>query len=272
MLGENGEEQFVHTNIAIWILTSASAVFLFVRLYVTSRLEAHVYGTAFVKLPEKLILLVASALLSSATTVGYDTDDDKRAFFRVHHTSTSMTTIATSWSKAAFAITLTRIIQNRILTYCLWAIIVTANMILVLGILSIWIPACGDPLAIYRPEHTLCWPLRDLQYLGGTTIVYGGVIDILLALCPWFVIRRLLLQTREKIGLTIAMSLGTLTGTIGILRAFFQFIKIENTYHFMVFMSIFNFMEPAVSIIAQSIPMFRVLFIRVKRDTQKEFP
>ncbi|KFY50739.1 hypothetical protein V495_00106 [Pseudogymnoascus sp. VKM F-4514 (FW-929)] len=106
MLGENGEEQFVHTNIAIWILTSASAVFLFVRLYccasqkyggttsfsrphgyVTSRLEAHVYGTAFVNLPEKLILLVASALLSSATTVGYDTDDDKRAFFRFHHIS-----------------------------------------------------------------------------------------------------------------------------------------------------------------------------------------
>lgn len=36
----------------------------------------------------------------------------------------------------------------------------------------------------------------------------------------------------------------------------------------MVFMSIFNFMEPAVSIIAQTIPMFRVLFIRAKRDTQ----
>lgn len=116
------------------------------------------------------MLLVAGALLSSATSVGYDTDDDKRAFFRFHHTSTSMTTIATSWSKVAFAITLTRIVHNRILTYCLWAIIVTANMIIVLGIVSIWIPACGDPLAIYRPEHNLCWPFRDLQYIGGTTI------------------------------------------------------------------------------------------------------
>ena len=38
----------------------------------------------------------------------------------------------------------------------------------------------------------------------------------------------------------------------------------------MIFMPIFNFMEPAVSIIAQSIPMFRVLFIRVKRDTHKK--
>lgn len=36
---------------------------------------------------------------------------------------------------------------------------------------------------------------------------------------------------------------------------------------FMVFMSIFNFLEPALSIICQAIPMFRVLVINVKRAT-----
>jgi hypothetical protein len=114
--------------------------------------------------------LVSCALLSCAIAVGYDSDDAKRAFFRFHHTSTSMTTIATSWTKVAFAITLTRIIRNRILTCLLWAIIVTANIVIVLGILSIWIPACGDPIAIYRPVHNMCWKLPPLQYLGGTTI------------------------------------------------------------------------------------------------------
>jgi hypothetical protein len=33
----------------------------------------------------------------------------------------------------------------------------------------------------------------------------------------------------------------------------------------MIFMSIFNFLEPAVTIIAQAIPMFRVLVVGVKR-------
>lgn len=117
-----------------------------------------------------MILLVACALLSSATRVGYDTDEDKRAFFRYHHTSTSMTTIATSWTKVAFAVTLLRIVQNRPMTYFLWVIITTANMVLVLGILSIWIPACGDQLTVYRPERNICWPFETLQYLGGTTI------------------------------------------------------------------------------------------------------
>ena len=119
--------------------------------------------------------------------------------------------------------------------------------------------------------------------------MYGGVIDVLLALFPWFIIRKLLLETREKVGLTLAMSLGAITGTIVIFRAFLQFRAIDNNYRtlpgyicvlcpkvaeqglivtdFMVFMSIFNFLEPGVTIIAQAIPMFRVLVVNVKRGS-----
>ncbi len=60
--------------------------------------------------------------------------------------------------------------------------------------------------------------------------MYGGVIDVLLALFPWFIIRNLLLDRREKIGLTLAMSLGAITGTIVIFRAFFQLKKTDNNY------------------------------------------
>lgn len=35
----------------------------------------------------------------------------------------------------------------------------------------------------------------------------------------------------------------------------------------MVFMMIFNFLEPGVTIIAQSIPMFRVLVVNVKKSS-----
>lgn len=111
-----------------------------------------------------------------------------------------------------------------------------------------------------------------------TDTVYGGIIDILLALFPWLVLRNLLLDTREKIGLTVAMSLGALTGVVVIMRVIFQFVQGDNDFgmppcpsvqahpltrpDFMVFMSIFNFLEPAVTIIAQAIPMFRVLLAR----------
>ena len=35
----------------------------------------------------------------------------------------------------------------------------------------------------------------------------------------------------------------------------------------MIFMAIFNFLEPAVTIIAQTIPMFRVLIVKAKKVT-----
>jgi len=143
----------------------------------------------------------------------------------------------------------------------------TANLILIPGMISIWSPACTDPRRIYRSAYPYCLDLKRLEYLGGATIVYGGVIDVLLALFPWFIIRGLLLDTREKIGLTVAMSLGAITGTIVIFRAFFQLKKTDNNFNFMIFMSIFNFLEPAVTIIAQAIPMFRVLVVNVKKNS-----
>ncbi|KAL2186939.1 hypothetical protein L209DRAFT_683794 [Thermothelomyces heterothallicus CBS 203.75] len=264
---DNGDSAiFSQTNVAIWVLTSASGAFLAVRLWCRHRFSK-LWWDDYVLSLSWAILLVAAALMSRTISSGYATDDDKRRFFLFQNTATSMTTLATAWTKIAFAITLCRIVRNRYLLAFLAFVIVTANLILVPGMMSIWIPACEDPRAFLRPEHTLCYKLRDLRYLGGTTIVYGGVIDVLLALFPWFIIRTLLLETREKVGLTLAMSLGAITGIIVIFRAFFQFRDIDNDYHFMVFMSIFNFLEPGVTIIAQAIPMFRVLVVSVKRGS-----
>ncbi len=52
----------------------------------------------------------------------------------------------------------------------------------------------------------------------------------MLALFPWFIIRNLQLDTREKIGLTLAMSIGAITGTIVIFRAFFQLKDMDNNF------------------------------------------
>ncbi len=35
----------------------------------------------------------------------------------------------------------------------------------------------------------------------------------------------------------------------------------------MIFMSIFNVLEPGITIIAQAIPMFRLLVVNVKKDS-----
>lgn len=109
-----------------------------------------------------------------------ESDNARRAFFRYQNTSTWLAAAATSWSKVAFAVTLTKVVHEPIFKYFLWFIIAVANLILIPGSLSIWIPACGDPRAIYRPAHPMCWELPVLQYLGGS---FMGTYASPLSLC-----------------------------------------------------------------------------------------
>jgi hypothetical protein len=118
---------------------------------------------------------------------------------------------------------------------------------------------------------------------------YMGVCDILLALFPFSVVRKLQLQTREKVGLTIAMSLGAITGLFVVIRVFLQVVQGDFNFgmwqshgklnriranmspiDFMIFMSIFAFLEPCVAIILQVVPIFRVFIIRVSRDISQK--
>ncbi len=110
-------------------------------------------------------------------------------------------------------------------------------------------------------------------------------MDVLLSLCPWFIIRELLLSVREKVGLVVAMSLGALTGIVVILRAFILWLlRDEDQYRTsnsslslqgsvrransqvvaFAFLIISVILEPSITIIAQAIPMLRVMFAKAK--------
>ena len=115
-------------------------------------------------------MLISAALLSRTISSGYETDDDKVRFFLFQNTETTMTTLVIAWSKVVFAITLSRIVWSRYLKYFLWFVMITANLILIPGMMSIWIPACADPRKVFRPAYPTCMNHIKLQYLGGTTI------------------------------------------------------------------------------------------------------
>ncbi|KAK0618932.1 hypothetical protein B0T14DRAFT_429086 [Immersiella caudata] len=268
MAGYSGEDQSAEINVAVWVLISVSTLFLGARCWCRVHF-ARLWWDDFVLAVSWILLLVAGALVSRTIAVVHDESDDaRRAFFRYQNTSTWLAALATSWTKVAFAITLTKVVQERVFLYFLWFMIAVANLILIPGSLSIWIPACGDPRAIFRPAHPMCWELPVLQSLGGSFMGTGGVIDVLLALLPWLILRKLQLERREKIGLSVAMSLGAITGVVVIMRTFFQFVQGDYNYNYMVFMLLFNFLEPAATIVAQTIPIFRVLFRHVRRTTQ----
>lgn len=188
MVGYNGEDQSTEINLAVWILISASTLFLVARLWCRQHFaqiwwDDLVLGVSWVCLPWprcrghpsltditlQVLLLIAGALVSSAIAIVHDESDDaRRAFFRYQNTSTWLAAVATSWTKVAFAMTLTKIVHERPLRYFLWFVIAIANLILIPGTLSIWVPACGDPRAVFRPVQDNCFQLPVLQYLGGS--------------------------------------------------------------------------------------------------------
>lgn len=253
------------TNLAVWAMMIGSGLFLIARLWLRYR-SLKLWWDDLMLTISWFILLIAAAMVSRMISVGSRTSNDKRSFFLLQNTSVTLTTIATSSTKIAFALTLTRIARHRLQLCFLWFIIATATLILIPGIISTWIPACTDPRAKFRPVNYKCYDLAILQTLGAATMTYGGVVDVLLALFPWIVVRKLQLETREKVGLSVAMSLGAITGVVVVLRQFFQFVQGDFNFDFMVFMSIFAFLEPCVTIVLQVIPIFRVLIVRVKRN------
>src|SRR5438552_4572763 len=146
MARDGGHVQFTQTNVAIWVLVGSSAAFLAVRLWCRRHL-AQLWWDDYVLATAWVLLLVAGALISRTMAVGSATDGAKRTFYLLQNTSTEMTMVATSWAKIAFAITLTRLVRNRVQSAFLWFIIVSANLILIPGTLAVWIPACVDPRA-----------------------------------------------------------------------------------------------------------------------------
>ena len=143
MARDGGHVQFTQTNVAIWVLVGSSAAFLAVRLWCRRHL-AQLWWDDYVLATAWVLLLVAGALISRTMAVGSATDGAKRTFYLLQNTSTEMTMVATSWAKIAFAITLTRLVRNRVQSAFLWFIIVSANLILIPGTLAVWIDGPCD--------------------------------------------------------------------------------------------------------------------------------
>ncbi|KAI0007678.1 hypothetical protein F4779DRAFT_619367 [Xylariaceae sp. FL0662B] len=266
------DNAFAASNAGVWTLTASATAILGFRLWCRRSFAQGWWWDDCVLSISWIALVTSAGLLSGALAAGIET----KRFFLLDQLSTTFAAAATTWSKCAFAITLWRLTSGYIPRMLLSLLVISANSLLAVGIMSVWPVVCGDPRAYLRPSTGKCWDGDELKFLGGTFIVYGGVVDVLLALFPWLIIRKLRLGKREKMGAVLAMSLGSLTGIVSILRAVIQFSPSSSRYYQASFVAIFNIMEPSITIIAQTIPMFRVLLLRgvksIKRRTLEAEP
>lgn len=101
-----------------------------------------------------------------------------------------------------------------------------------------------------------CWDKKKLLKFQLFAAYYSAILDFVLAFLPWQILMSLTMKTREKIGVAIAMSLGAIAGVCGIVKAVMVVaLKDPDITYSRVDVTIWTLSEPAVSIMAISIPV-----------------
>lgn len=167
--------------------------------------------------------------------------------------------IAAAWSKTSFAFTLLRIAEARWMRFLVWFFIISLNIALGGGVLITWIQ-CWPVEKTWRPStEGSCWPKHIHVHYNIFAAIYSGVMDIVLALMPWWIIWSANMTLKEKLGVMIAMSMGVFAGII-------SFLKIPSIFGIgkadiidTVPLVIWGAAESSVTIIAASIPVLRLL-------------
>lgn len=92
-------------------------------------------------------------------------------------------------------------------------------------------------------------------------------MDIALVGMAWIVVSKLQMRSkREKFGVGIAMSMGIIAGATSIVKAtIFPTLSDGDITFTSASLHIWSIVEPAITIIAASIPMLRIIFAHVKQ-------
>jgi len=178
---------------------------------------------------------------------------------------------AASWSKTSFALTLTRLTTGRLKAF-VWFSIWAVNVCLGLAALVTWISCTPIPKAWHMEMEGTCWPSNVTVIVGIIGCVCSGVLDLVLAMIPWAIIWKLQMRPAEKIGIVVAMSMGIFAAA----TAFVKSSKISklaagDISYEIADLAVWSTAEAAVSIMAASLPVLRVLIRDVKNSSANKY-
>ncbi|KAF2658914.1 hypothetical protein K491DRAFT_582023, partial [Lophiostoma macrostomum CBS 122681] len=169
-------------------------------------------------------------------------------------------------SKTSFAVTLLRIAAKQWHKWVIWFIIISMN--LAMGLCALLILIQCDPVEKNWNENAKgsCWNPKIQDDFAVFAGAYSSFLDFALAMFPCVIIYHLQMSGKEKAGVIVAMSLGFLAGiTAAVKTAFLPGAGDFTDPNFdFTDLLIWSLAETAVTIIAASIPFFRVLLRRVR--------
>ncbi|KAK8017787.1 hypothetical protein PG993_014113 [Apiospora rasikravindrae] len=175
--------------------------------------------------------------------------------------------IAAAFGKTAYAMTLLRLTTDTWKRRLIWFFATSLNLVLWFGAVAVWCRFCeesprflsGGP---YLPGR--CWPEPFVVKVITFATIYLGASHLILALFPWAIVHNLQMQKKHKLGISTSMSAGALTfgSNVVMLHSIFAILQTaeDNLTYSLAFHPVYFVGGPAISIIAQVVPVLRALF------------
>ncbi|KAK1570306.1 uncharacterized protein LY79DRAFT_677739 [Colletotrichum navitas] len=218
----------------LWILVSLSALFLGLRIYCKLTYSYTKIRFEDILLIASWVILVADAALtefiikSRFGRPGFPINADNISVLAiVGLASITCSFVGQVWSKTAFAISLLRMCDGWKKSF-VWFAIISMNILFAFSASSFWIGCVPLKKRWDIFSDGTCYDLKWVVSFGIFVSVYSGVLDIALAVIPWLILVRptpteassgLRLSKKEKIGVSVALSMGVLAGIAAFIKA-----------------------------------------------------
>ena len=171
----------------------------------------------------------------------------------------SLLILANLWSKTSFGITLLRLPLGRVRVYLVCALIALGTLAIGASAYLVWVQ-CLVASPPWNPY------VGDRCVAPGTMIGYSvfvglfsAVIDFGFAVLPWKMLWGLEMRRSERVGVMLAMGMGTLAGAAAVVKSTI-FPRVYDADHLAgLQVSGWGTVETSVSICAASLPILRAL-------------
>ncbi|KAH9872873.1 hypothetical protein J1614_005267 [Plenodomus biglobosus] len=249
-----------------WWLTFFCGAFLSLRIYAKLSRKQKLWWDDYILIVSWVLLLVEAILTQIGQNVGFGkriadiSPENLSTIILCTSIGASVSCFASTLSKISFGVTLLRLTTGA-LRWFIWFCIITLFLIMLPSALNTWVQ-CRPVAKAWNPSiEGTCWPASITINYGIFNAAWCAAADFSLALIPWKLIWRLQLQTTEKIGVGIAMSMGVLAGICAIVKGIYLVqLRQQDFFYNGKDVTIWTAVETATAIIAASIPVLRVFF------------
>ncbi|KAI0517650.1 hypothetical protein F5B22DRAFT_645832 [Xylaria bambusicola] len=258
----------------VWVITAMALITANVRFYIKWKYRGKLWYDDYILVAAVIFLLANVGLFQKTVSLGYgnhfaDIIDDNplniRTIVMYLQILSALIRLSTTSARISFATTLLQLVNYYEKRFVWFSIITLA---------AVAMPAVIFPFVSCIPYEKIFDPsipgtcTGDAVSLGYFIFeaAYTSFIDFALVVLPWRVLSRIQLRRVEKLGASLAMSLGILSGVVTIVKATYtEQIRDDDFTYSSADLTIWNVVEPASIIMAASIPNLRVFVLKNSR-------